>query len=432
MKRRGAPPNTFRTCSKDWGLDTMAYGDGPADAKLHEAWNAFCESLKEAGSKVFKEANPANPLLRADAYRFLSQNLGQAYPLALETRDPAFPMIHYFTHPTMKLGGDVSDFTYRQAWISGDYAYKITGKRGSARWFNLTVQGSRPEKIPGTDFPSLHEPFGDIPECNILGDQIETDDQGNFELYIGGEGQAENWLPTTPESRKLFIREAFDAWGETPTQLTIERIGMDSPRPLPDADRMVEAMGWAGEFVSGLMRDWPEHSWMTSGGVCDPGQLNTFPGASANTADDAKRGRMAAHMIWHLEPDEALIVEMDMHDGFWIFGMGNVFVASMDYLYRSTSFTPARTAVDADNVVRLVLSHDDPGVHNWLDTQGFSDGNLTYRNLMGQNAATFRTRLVKRVDLLAGLPKDMAMVTPAQRSKMLRVRYHAIKLRFGL
>ena len=34
---------------------------------------------------------------------------------------------------------------------------------------------------------------------------------------------------------------------------------------------------------------------------------------------------------------------------------------SMDFLYRAVSYTPARTKVDADDVVRLVLAHDDPG-----------------------------------------------------------------------
>jgi hypothetical protein len=141
---------------------------------------------------------------------------------------------------------------------------------------------------------------------------------------------------------------------------------------------------------------------------------------------------MAANMIWRLAPDEALIVEMDNHDGFWLFGMNALFVESMDFLYRSTSYAPARTKVDSDDVVRFVISHDDPGVHNWLDTQGFSDGNLGYRNLMSQNPAVFRTRLVKRAEVLSHLPKDTAMVTPAERVQQLQDRYHSIKLRFGL
>jgi hypothetical protein len=112
--------------------------------------------------------------------------------------------------------------------------------------------------------------------------------------------------------------------------------------------------------------------------------------------------------------------------------MGGVFVGSMDYLYRPTSYSPARTRVDSDNVVRFVIAHDDPGVHNWLDTQGFSDGNLGYRNLMSQNPATFRTRLVKRAEVMAHLPPDTAMVSRAERIAQLHDRYHSIKLRYGI
>ena len=406
---------------------------GVGDEALRAAWVEFCDRLKVAGESVFKDANPDSPPARADAFRFLTQNLGQAFDLALETRNPAFPQIHPFVTPTRKLGGDVADFTYRQAWIDGSHTYRLSGVRGSARWLNITVQGARPATIPGTTAPSLHEPFGDIPETNIFGHQLTTDPDGHFELYIGGPQRPANWLPTTPESRKVFIREAFDAWCETPTTLTIERVGMDAP-PLPvTAAQLTEAMAWAGDFLTGAMRDWPEHSWRNSGGVVDPACPNQFPpDRTAHDADDVKRGRMAAHMVWHLEPDEALIVEMPAHDGFWIFGMGGVFGGSLDFLHRSVSFTPARTRVDRDNVVRLVLAHDDPGVHNWLDTQGFSDGNLTYRNLLSRHAAQFRTRLVTRAELAAALPSDTAMVTPAERVAQLQDRYRSIKLRYGI
>lgn len=411
----------------------MAFGDGPADDALDQAWRDFCDRLKDAGAQAFKDVNPSAPVQRADAFRFLTQNLGQAFDLALETRDPAYPQLHPFCTPTRKLGGDVADFTYRQAWIDGAHTYRLTGTRGTARWLNITVQGPRPETIPGTDWPSLHEPFGDIPEANLFGHQIVADDDGRFELYIGGPQRPQNWLPTTAGSRKLFVREAFDAWYETPTTLTIERVGMTGPPPPPSAEEMVEAFGWAADFLTGAMRDWPEHSWRYSGGVCDPLQLNRFPVDRAADSDaDAKRGRVAAHMVWRLKPDEALIVEMDAHDGFWVFGMGGVFGSSMDFLHRPVSYTPARTAVDADGVVRLVLAHDDPLVHNWLDTQGFSDGNLTYRNLASRHAAVFRTRLVPRADLLDALPSGTAMVTPEQRTAQLRDRYRSVKLRYGI
>ncbi|MFC3213057.1 hypothetical protein [Novosphingobium panipatense] len=133
--------------------------------------------------------------------------------------------------------------------------------------------------------------------------------------------------------------------------MTIERVGMDSPRPLPTPATMTQAMDWAGDFVTGLMRDWPEHSWRTSRGVCDPHALNTFPAdKTANDASDLHRGRMAAHMVWQLAPEEALIVEMDAHPGFWIFGMGELSWARwISSIARSATRPPERASIATES-----------------------------------------------------------------------------------
>ena len=57
----------------------MAFGDGPDDAALQSAWTAFCAQLQHAGEQVFKDANATSGAQRVDAFRFLTQNLGQAY-----------------------------------------------------------------------------------------------------------------------------------------------------------------------------------------------------------------------------------------------------------------------------------------------------------------------------------------------------------------
>lgn len=411
----------------------MALGDCPDDAALQEAWARFCEQLRMAGDQVFKSHNPANPLQRADAFRFLTQNLGQAFDLALETKDTRYPMLHAFCTPTCKLGGDAADFTYGQAWIDGNHTYRISGNTGTARFFNVTVQGPRPATQPNTGWPSLHEPFGDIPEANLFKHQIDTNADGSFELFIGGEKRDKNWLPTTAATRKLFIRQGFDSWEETPAQLSIERVGMEAPRPLPTPSTMIDAMDWAGNFLTGMMHDWPDHPYQFSAGIVDPAYINQFPpDRAANSTDDVKRGRLAAHMCWQLAADEALIVEFDAHDGFWMVSLGGAFMNSMDYLYRPVSFTPARTHVNSDNKVRLILAHEDPGYHNWLDTQNFAAGNLTYRNLMSTATTNFRTKLVKRSALESELPLDTATSTPSDRIEQLRTRFNSIRLRYSL
>jgi hypothetical protein len=398
----------------------MSFGDGPDDAKLQAAWTAFCDRLRDAGGRVFKDANAASGAQRVDAYRFLTQNLGQAFDLALETRDTGYPVLHEFCGPTRKLGGDCGDFTYQQAWIDGQSTYRLTGSRGTARFFNVTVQGRRTAG-PGV----LHEPFGDTPEANIT--DVGTD--GPFELYIGGPERPGNWLPTTPESRKLFIRQGFDRWDEQPAQIRIERIDMATPKPLPTAEVMVEAMSWAGDFVEGLMSDWPEFPF-GYGGV-DADHPNTFPAIEA-TGADAKRGRAAANMYWELGPDQALIVEFDAHDGLWMLTNMGVFFNSMDYLYRPVSYTPSRTAVDPDGRIRLVMAHRDPGVQNWLDTQGFERGNLTYRHMLEGRPAVLSTRVVGSHELRDALPVDTTMVTDAERAAAMWERFRGIRRRYIL
>jgi hypothetical protein len=400
----------------------MAFGDGSDDAALSAAWGTFCDRLKAAGEQVFKDDNPTSGLARADAFRFLTQNLGQAFDLALETKDTRYPVIHPFCGPTRKLGGDCADFTYQQAWIDGQSTYRVTGTRGTARFFNITVQGPRPDRAG-----VLHEPFGDVPEANLLGDQLTTAPDGSFEVYVGGPQRDSNWLPTTSGSRKLFIRQGFDSWDELPARLRIERVDMDAPKPIPTPEAMVAAMEWAGDFVTGLMNDWPEFPF-THGGV-DSANPNRFPGMDQDAAD-AKRGRAAVNMYWVLGHDEALVIEFAAHDGLWSFTNMGAFFNSMDFLYRPVSYTPSRTKVDSDGRVRLILAHADPGYHNWIDTQGFERGNITYRHMLEGRPTALNARVVMHSELSSVLPPATATVTREERVAQLWERFHAIRRRY--
>ena len=204
---------------------------------------------------------------------------------------------------------------------------------------------------------------------------------------------------------------------------------MESPKPLPTSETMIAAMDWAGNFVTGLMTDWPEFPF-TYGGV-DGENPNRFPSVDS-TAADAKRGRAAANMYWVLAPDEALVIEFDAHDGLWSLTNMGVFFNSMDFLYRPVSYTPSRTKVDSDGKVRLVLSHDDPGYHNWLDTQGFERGNVTYRHMLEGEPAVLNTQAVKRAELANLLPPETATVTAAERTAQMWARFNGIRQRYDL
>jgi hypothetical protein len=413
-------------------LGPSNFGKVPQDAELRAAWKLFCKRLEEAGERVFKASDPANPLQRADGFRFLTQNLGQAFDLAYETKDTQYPVIFTFCTPFCKLGGDNADCIYQQAWIDGESVYRITGNVGSVKTLNFTVQGPRPERQPGTDWPSLPEPFGDIPEANMTAkDMVKTWD-GDFELYIGGPQRGPNWLPTTPGSRKLFIRQVFDDFDEDPGRFKIERVGMTTPRPLPLPKDMIAAMDWAGRFVDDTMAAFPDDNYKYN--TAHYGDyINQFPPKlGSDLAKDKLRGRAPHNMAWALQPDEALIIEFADTAGFWMFTNMGEFWNSMDYLYRPVSYTPSRSTIDPDGKARFVMCGEDPGYHNWIDSQGFTRGQLLYRRFGGGGVPELKTTLVKRAELASAMPAGAARSTPEERAQQLQKRFRAIIKRYGV
>jgi len=415
----------------------MSFGDCADDAGLRAAWKQFCQRLEAAGDAVFKDTNPALPLHRADGFRFLTQNLGQAFDLALETKNTKYPVIHAFCTPFCKLGGDNADYTYQQAWIDGESVYRISGNRGSSRFFNIAVQGHRPETNPNRPgWRNLSEPFGDTPETNLFGHDMEVGWDGRFEVYIGGPKRGPNWLPTTPQTRKLFIRNGFDDWSEVPAQIRIERIGMTEPRPTPTPAEMVAAIDWAGQFLATTMQDNPDWAYEFAEDI-DPNRLNQFPierrdfgDPVYNEAKNRLRGRSIYAMCWRLAPDEAMIIEWDRNDLFWMLTNKSVFLNSMDYLYRPISYTPSRTKADDDGKIRMVMAHSDPGFHNWIDTSGFEQGVLTNRNQGTDHITRFRTQVVKHADLAGHMPVHSPRSSPEERTEQMRQRFQAILRRY--
>ena len=77
--------------------------------------------------------------------------------------------------------------------------------------------------------------------------------------------------------------------------------------------------------------------------------------------------------IWRLEPDEALIIELtDPEADFWAFQLASSLWHTLDYANRFTSINQAQAIADDDGKFRIVLTHRDPGVANWLDTTDLS------------------------------------------------------------
>ncbi|HEV7359810.1 MAG TPA: hypothetical protein VGN92_01815, partial [Mycobacterium sp.] len=134
---------------------------------------------------------------------------------------------------------------------------------------------------------------------------------------------------------------------------------------------------------------------------------------------------------WELHPDEALIVEVEPPEGiYWSFSIGNPWWETIHYGRHQSSLNAHQAAVDSDGVVRVVLCERDPGVANWLDTAGHSNGPIILRCVRTKTAPTPSTRVVPFDQVHAELPPDTTTVDAAERASILAGRRKAVRERF--
>jgi hypothetical protein len=137
-------------------------------------------------------------------------------------------------------------------------------------------------------------------------------------------------------------------------------------------------------------------------------------------------------MRWALDNDEALILEFDAYDGFWMITSEAMFGNSMDYMYRPVSYTPSRTRVDPDGKIRLVLSARDPGYANWIDNQGYTAGILNFRNVHSRAIPDLRTTLVPAGELSQHMHAGSPVISGEERTAEMWKRFDAIRRRYRI
>jgi hypothetical protein len=84
-----------------------------------------------------------------------------------------------------------------------------------------------------------------------------------------------------------------------------------------------------------------------------------------------------------LRPDQALVMEGRFPTcRFASVMLWNRFLQSYDYSSRQISRNRAQTKLESDGSYRIVLAASDPGVPNWIDTEGRPSGLVYWRFLM--------------------------------------------------
>ena len=173
------------------------------------AWTEFCDALKEVGALVLDPRAPADPLDRAEGYRFLMRLVRYGFEGFLEFNDPLAPKLHRGSHETIKIIHENPDNLYLGARVDGRHVYRIWGKLGTARWMSFNVHAGA--------FGAGGRGTAEVLDARAL----ELGPDRSFELVLGGERQGRaNWMPLPADAGSLIVRQTFaDRASEQPSEL---------------------------------------------------------------------------------------------------------------------------------------------------------------------------------------------------------------------
>jgi hypothetical protein len=382
------------------------------DLESGEAWNQLLERLKRAGDIVLSDAVPNDPVDMASGFRHLLVLLGVGIDELLRRGLDQVPAIKPSAmDAAFKWGMECPDCIYVGSDLKGGSSYRLWGNRGSARYVGLQIMA------------------GMGSTANALIDEFELDEDGNFEIILSAEKQEGNWLPLDEGATMLVVRHFFYDWEhEVPVTMSIE--SLSGPTAIDEHSPSEPRAAIARQVIA--LGDFVEDNLNFFLGFSNPENPNTFLPPLDGTAMGAAAENRPVIGSWKLAPDEALIIEVTPPEGlYWSYSLGNFWWETIDYGNRQSSLNGFQAVVDDDGKVRVVVAHQDPGVANWLDTAGHSEGPIILRCVRTETAPVPETRVVAFDRLAEELPTGTTRLTPSERRAAIGVRQNAVSRRFA-
>ena len=397
--------------------DTTASAATAAATAAAAAWREFCRRIADAGAAALADTIVDSERAQAEGLRSLSRQLVFAIQDTVEFSDADFPALHRYDDDVTKWGGPNADNNYLRCAIDPAGRYRLTAGVAGCREVILSL-------VEG-DMQLGH--YGVFSECS-LGDLRIQD--GRLEVMIGPDrpGGGANWMETNPSVSVLLIRVFLTDWArDAVPDFYIERVDRPGDRPEPltvgrMAAALYEAAGWVEASVPFWLRFMEQTRDRRTDNVMAP------PQRVRGGAEDIVYGGG----FWNLGPDDAWLVvfEPPQAQGWSIQTQTWPWFESGDLAHAQTSLNEAQTHVDADGKVRAVVSHRDPGVPNWLDTEGRPVGLCIYRWLRASDMPAAHAEVVPLSELRGLLPTGHPVTTLDERRRALAQRRWAVHRRF--
>jgi hypothetical protein len=378
----------------------------------------YLADLEGAVANLVQTWHPDDPNYRADLYRQTMTSLSFAYFMYFHA-DAEHPDWGPLWNPVYTLQPNPDDI-YVFSPIRGDLTYRVSGNRGTCKILSFTTQAVMSGTVDQMPANKAHNDHDDIDLGLALGE--------DFEVIFSAErpaGYTGKWARIDPQAGAMFVRYRMYDWAnETDPVLSIECLDPVPPKPRLTPEQILDRIGEMAKFP----RRKTNLYFPMQNGVMERVGWNVFEPIRMP-------GALLKQVYWpanfQFDPDEALIIETEIpkRAPYWNIQLNDPYFNAIEYVYRLSSTNGAMARLSSDGKLHAVISLDDPGVPNWLDPAGYTEGGIYGRWYDCDSEPVPTIKRVKLTELSDHLPADTPAVTPEQRAEELRTRVRACQRR---
>lgn len=378
----------------------------------------YLAHLEDAAAELANTWRPDDPAYRADVYRQTMMSLSYSY-FAYFHATPEHPDWAPLWNPVYTLQPNPDDL-YLYSPIRGDLHYRVSGNRGTIHILSFTTQRHMSGMVDDISRIGGHNEIDD--------DAIEFAPNGDFEIVFSAERPEEhagNWAPIAPDATGMMVRlRSYDWENEINPVLSIECLDPVPPKPRLNPEEIIARIQEMAKFPARKTRSY----YRMQNGVKDRVGFNVFEPIRM-------KGALAKQVYWpacfQFDADEALIIETELpaRRPYWNIQLNDPYFNALEYVYRISSLNGHSAKISSDGKFRAVIALNDPGVPNWLDPAGYTEGGIYGRWYDCDSSPTPTIKRVKFNEVRTHLPTDTPVVTAAQRAEELRLRVRACQRR---
>jgi hypothetical protein len=396
---------------------TSPTNEGATGAPLSHSILDYLGDLDQAVAELASTWKPDDPKYRADVYRQIVMNFSYAYFVYFHA-DPEHPdWVPMFNPVFMQQPNP--DTLYVYSPVRGDLTYRVSGNRGTCHSLVFsTLHGV-------TGGAGTFEEFKNINTFDVK--DMEVGPNGEFEIVFSAErpaGYTGNWSPLLPDTDTMMVRYVSLDWAnEVDPQLSIECLDRVARKARLEPGEIVDRIRSMARVPYNMDKlfFWQQDDVKQRAGV-NQFELQQMYGVEFQYYWPA---------AFEFSPGEALIIETELPEirPYWNLQLNDPYFNAVDYVYRLSCTNAHYARVSSDGKFRAVVALEDPGVPNWLDTAGFTEGTLWGR---WYDCSSTPLPTIKRVpfdQVRDHLPADTPVVTPEQREEELRERIRACQRR---